>query len=200
MFDQDKEKPATSRPPAAIAREIRRRTTLTIPRGISMEAWRSLGQQIEAISNSSSWWLGDWLIYGQSEFPNRYKHAIAQTSLDYQTLRNYAWVARSFKPNQRLAELSFQHHAEVAGMEPEERGRLLKQAAEHGWSRNELRRQVRSRRATVEEERPVPLKIKPNDDQRERWQAAAQHTSQDLLTWITTSLDDAVDTIPTAGG
>ncbi|MEU3723315.1 LmbU family transcriptional regulator [Streptomyces sp. NPDC031705] len=199
MLDHAKENPVTVSPSTAFGQAIRRRTTLSIPRGMSMEAWSSLGQQIEAISNSSSWWLGDWLIYGQSEFPNRYKHAIAQTSLDYQTLRNYAWVARSFAPHQRLAELSFQHHAEVAGMDPEERGRLLSQAAEQGWSRNELRRQVRARKSPVEEERPVPLKIKPNDDQRERWQAAAQHTRQDLLTWITAALDDAVESIPAVG-
>ncbi len=163
---------------------------------MTIDTWRSLGRQIHEISSSSAWWLGDWLLYGQSEFPNRYKHAMAQTSLDYQTLRNYAWVARRFAPDERYGDVSFQHHAEVAGLQPEERGRWLRLAQEHGWSRNELRRQVRAQRGSAGGEHPALLKIKPDGDQRELWQAAALHTGKDLLTWITAVLDDAAKWAP----
>ncbi|KUL55317.1 hypothetical protein ADL22_01425 [Streptomyces sp. NRRL F-4489] len=180
---------------------MRGRTALCIPRGMSIDAWRSLGRQIQEISSSSAWWLGDWLLYGQAEFPNRYKHAIAQTSLDYQTLRNYAWVARRFAPHQRHEALSFQHHAEVAGLPEEERGQWLARAAEQRWSRNELRRQVRVRKEiTGAAERAVQLKMKPDDGQRELWQAAAVRTGKDLLTWITTVLDDAANSAPAISG
>ncbi|MFE6690678.1 LmbU family transcriptional regulator [Streptomyces sp. NPDC057743] len=175
---------------------MRRRTALCIPRGMSLDSWRSLGRQLQEISSSSAWWLGDWLLYGQAEFPNRYKHAIAQTSLDYQTLRNYAWVARRFEPHERHERLSFQHHAEVAGLPQEERGQWLARAAEHGWSRNELRRQVRAQKEITGTSRAAQLKMKPDDGQRELWQAAALHTGKDLLTWITAVLDDASKSTP----
>ncbi|QFR02865.1 DUF1016 domain-containing protein [Streptomyces phaeolivaceus] len=168
-----------------------RRTTLSISRGLPIEAWRNLGQQICAISNSSAWWLGDWLLYGQAEYPDRYKHAIAQTSLDYQTLRNYAWVARRFAPSRRRAALSFQHHAEVAGLPEEERDPWLSRAVEHGWSRNELRRQVRASREITSGERVVHLRMTPDDSQRRRWQEAAQRSDKDLLEWIRIALDKA---------
>ncbi|PBC83935.1 hypothetical protein SAMN05428945_1422 [Streptomyces sp. 2224.1] len=179
---------------------MRRRNNLRIPRGLSLADWCSLGQQIQAISSSSSWWLGDWLLYGQSEFPNRYKRAITETSLDYQTLRNYAWVARRFEPHERYGDLSFQHHAEVAGLAPEERGPWLARAQENRWSRNELRRQMRARKGIAGSARATQLKMKPDDCQRERWQAAALRTGEDLLTWITAVLDDAATSVPTASG
>lgn len=189
-----------SDPSAAPGQAMRRRNNLRIPRGLSLADWCSLGQQIQAISSSSSWWLGDWLLYGQSEFPNRYKRAITETSLDYQTLRNYAWVARRFEPHERYGDLSFQHHAEVAGLAPEERGPWLARAQENRWSRNELRRQMRARKGIAGSARATQLKMKPDDCQRERWQAAALRTGEDLLTWITAVLDDAATSVPTASG
>src|SRR4051794_9657427 len=103
-------RPATNGRLSVDGRAMTKRTTLAIPQGMPIGAWRNLGRQIFVISDSSAWWLGDWLIYGQSEYPDRYKHAIAETNLDYQTLRNYAWVARRFVPGRRREKVSFQHH------------------------------------------------------------------------------------------
>ncbi|WP_254706703.1 LmbU family transcriptional regulator [Streptomyces lunaelactis] len=178
---------------ATCGQAMKRRTSLSIPPGIPIGAWRNLGQHIHSISSSSAWWLGDWLLYGQEEYPSRYKHAVAQTSLDYQTLRNYAWVARRFESPQRVSGLSFQHHAEVAGLAADERSGLLKRALELGWSRNELRRQVKARKelaGVADGKVPARLKMRPNDDQRQRWQEAAEHEAVDLLAWITKILDD----------
>lgn len=41
--------------------------------------------------------LGDWLAYGQAVYANRHRTAVERTSLNYQALRNYAWVARQFR-------------------------------------------------------------------------------------------------------
>jgi hypothetical protein len=172
-----------------------KRTTLTIPQGMPIGAWRNLGRQIFVISDSSCWWLGDWLIYGQTAYPDRYKRAIAETSLDYQTLRNYAWVARRFAPHRRRERLSFQHHAEVTSLPEPEQDAWLARAEEHGWSRNELRRQIQGRR---EVDRPagevVQLQMNLIADQKQRWQAAAERAEKDLLGWIVTILDHAATT------
>ncbi|MFD7915398.1 LmbU family transcriptional regulator [Streptomyces sp. NPDC059752] len=178
---------------AVHSQALKRRTSLSIPPGIPMAVWCNLGQQVQAVSSSSAWWLGDWLLYGQLEYPDRYKNAISQTSLDYQTLRNYAWVARRFAAHQRVAGLSFQHHAEVAGLPPEDRAGWLRRALEQGWSRNELRRQVRAgkRMAGGTARTPVRLRMSPGDVQRRRWQEAADVQAVDLLEWITKILDEA---------
>src|SRR5581483_2680626 len=90
------------------------RTELRLPEHLPSAEWCRVGQHIALIENASSWWLGDWLVYGQHKFPDRYRKIMAETSLDYQTLRNYAWVARRFHPSRRRDRLSFQHHVTVA--------------------------------------------------------------------------------------
>lgn len=172
-------------------RAVTKRTGLSIPKGMPIGAWRNLGRQIYVISDSSAWWLGDWLIYGQSEYPNRYKHAIAETSLDYQTLRNYAWVARRFPIPRRREKLSFQHHAEVASLPPDEQDSWLVRAEKNEWSRNELRRQIQARRGVQRGAEIVHIQMNLGAEQKQRWQEAAERAEQDLLAWIVAILDHA---------
>jgi hypothetical protein len=168
-----------------------RRTSLCIPEGTSLDAWRRLGRQIFVISDSSVWWLGDWLVYGQTQFPDRYKRAIAETSLDYQTLRNYAWVARQVSPVQRREKLSFQHHAEVAGLSEAEQEEWLCLTEKNGWSRNELRRRIRACRQPAEVNTVACIQMNVVDDRKRRWQEAAENAEQDLIPWMLTVLDAA---------
>jgi hypothetical protein len=108
-----------------------------------LSSWEEIGRQIISISDSSTWWIADWLVYGENTFKDRYLEAIAKTGLNYQTLRNYAWVARRLGHSRRRDSLSFGHHSEVASLEAPEQDYWLRKAEELGWSRNELRRQVR---------------------------------------------------------
>ncbi|MET9294029.1 LmbU family transcriptional regulator [Streptomyces sp. NPDC003077] len=173
-------------------RAVTRRTALQIPQGMPLPEWRDLGRHIFLIANSSAWWLGDWLIYGQAQYPNRYKHAIAETSLDYQTLRNYAWVARRFSPERRHEKLSFQHHAEVAGLPPEGQDMWLDRAEKFAWSKTELRRQIRkSRQPEPEVEDVVQFQVSLVADQKQRWEAAAESAEKNLAEWIISTLDKA---------
>lgn len=86
---------------------LTKRTSLSLPPKISIEEWGHIGRKIFVISESSTWWLGDWLIYGQAHYPDRYMRAIEKTQLDYQTLRNYAWVARRYPVARRMGESEF---------------------------------------------------------------------------------------------
>src|SRR6266498_3549626 len=47
----------------------------------------SIARQLSVAVSSSAWCLGDWLRYGEAAYASRYRDAIQQTSLDYQTLR-----------------------------------------------------------------------------------------------------------------
>jgi hypothetical protein len=161
-----------------------------------IDDWTRIGRQIFVIGDSSAWWLGDWLIYGRSQYPDRYKRAIAETALDYQTLRNYAWVARRYPPERRRSALSFQHHAEVAGLPVDEQDRWLAHAETSGWSRNELRSRLRASRASLRDsqdpaDRVLEIHMDVPPTRRRRWSEAASTSDQDLVSWMVSVLDRA---------
>lgn len=123
---------------------VRPQVSLPLANRTSYGNWLDVGVRLSALATASAWCLGDWLIYGETYFPGRYRDAIEQTALEYKTLRNYAWVARRFTPQRRHGDLSFGHHAEVAGLAEPEQDFWLRKAERHSWSRNELRKQVRA--------------------------------------------------------
>jgi hypothetical protein len=117
---------------------------LQIPQGLDFGTWVSVGQRLWEMHGSSAWCLGDWLVYGETAYTGRYRDAIDQTSLDYQTLRNYAWVARRFALSRRRDSLSFGHHAEVASLPHVEQDFWLRKAEGLHWPVKRLRREVRA--------------------------------------------------------
>ncbi|WP_235031719.1 LmbU family transcriptional regulator [Actinacidiphila yanglinensis] len=118
---------------------------MTFPTNLSERAWERIGANLRDLTNSSAWWLADWLIFGETAYGwRRYREAIERTGLEYQTLRNYAWVARRFEHHRRRDGLSFAHHAEVTPLSPPEQDYWLRRAEQQKWSRNELRRAVRA--------------------------------------------------------
>ncbi len=119
------------------------RRGLLLPQRMTFEKWVGIGSHLSGIMSGSSWCLGDWLVYGEATFTGRYRDAIELTSLDYQTLRNHAWVARRFPLSRRRDRLSFTHHAEVAALPEPEQDFWLAKAEEHTWSAKRLRREVR---------------------------------------------------------
>lgn len=169
------------------------RTSLSLPPQLPLEEWQRLGTKIFAFWDSSSWWLGDWLVYGQTNYPDRYQVAVSETGLSYQTLRNYAWIARQFKVHRRRPSLSFQHHAEVASIPQEEQDRWLSRAEKFGWSRNELRRRIKASQKPAEQNHPeeTNIQVKVDTQLKTRWKAAAEKQDKDLDTWMITVLNQA---------
>ncbi|HEY3607055.1 MAG TPA: LmbU family transcriptional regulator [Pseudonocardiaceae bacterium] len=165
---------------------------LHIPDALDIDTWEQVGRKISVIANCAAWCLGDWLVYGQYKYGDRYRSVAAAVNLDSQTLRNYAWVARRYELECRRETLSFQHHAEAAAVPPEERERWLDLAEEHRWSRNELRRNLRAGRNG----RPQPPtglalpQLSIAADRIARWRDAAQRLNRDLEDWIVATLDD----------
>ncbi|MFF2194123.1 LmbU family transcriptional regulator [Streptomyces sp. NPDC058157] len=117
---------------------------MTFSPAMPQRAWEEIGSQLRDLASSSAWWMGDWLLFGENAYSGRYREAVGRTGLDYQTLRNYAWVARRFEQDRRRDALSFAHHAEVARLARPEQDYWLRRAEEQRWSRNELRRQLRA--------------------------------------------------------
>ena len=122
-------RPVADRPATAGSGErvLVSRRGLELRRGLPFERWLGIGRQLSAVSTSAAWCLGDWLAFGERAYAGRYRQAVEQTSLDYQTLRNYAWVARQFVISRRRDMLSFGHHAEVAALAEAEQDFLARQ-------------------------------------------------------------------------
>ncbi|WP_369211225.1 LmbU family transcriptional regulator [Streptomyces flavofungini] len=170
------------------------RTRLEIPHDLSLEAWCRLGGRILAVSNSSAWWIGDWLVFGQNQYGDRYRRAMRETKLDYQTLRNYAWVARKFEPSRRRDSLTFQHHMEVAALSEAEQDHWLDFSVRLNWSRNELRKQIRASMSAEQDDlrRQVQLSLQLDELRLERWREAARRSNLTLTEWISLVVDEAI--------
>jgi hypothetical protein len=191
---------------------------LDFPRALRFENWVHVGRVLATSRTSLAWCLGDWLVYGEEVFAGRYRDAVELVSLDYQTLRNYAWVARRFPLSRRREALSFGHHAEVASLPEPEQEFWLRKAEDLGWSRNRLRSELRSslreRTHAIEKasstRTPTAQRLSDDSDndsaatdevmrllleldsaQGERWNAAAAKEHLSVEAWAVRALDDA---------
>lgn len=171
---------------------------LQIPDGISFNTWSGMGRKLLGLSNACAWSLGDWVIYGERAYGQRYRVALDTTALEYQTLRNYAWVARRFDLSRRRDTLSFQHHAEVASLAEPEQELWLTRAERARWSRNELRRRVQAARQpnrSIAPDSAVKLQVEVTRDREQRWRDAASAAAQALPEWIAAAVDAAADAV-----
>jgi hypothetical protein len=168
--------------------------SLQLKQGLGFDVWSEVGHRIARVSNASCWWLGDWLVYGERAYGRRYADAIEASALDYQTLRNYAWVARRFEPSRRRAGLSLQHHAEVAALPAAEQDLWLDRCQRRGWSRNEFRRRIKAIGPTESELRAPhahTVRVPVTTDREQLWREAAAAADQELVDWIAGAADQA---------
>ena len=112
----------------------------SLPDNVEWDDWVKAGAVLQTIHKNINFWIGDWILFGESHFPETYSQAILLTGKSDATLRNCAWVASIFPPEQRR-DLSFTHHFEVAGMDNvQDRDHLLDKAEEEEWSSLYLRK------------------------------------------------------------
>ncbi|WP_308013357.1 LmbU family transcriptional regulator [Streptomyces beigongshangae] len=167
---------------------------LHIPAGLAFEEWERAGRQLSGLLNSSSWWLGDWLVYGKDHYADRYERGIRAAGLQYQTLRNYAWVSRRFELHRRRSALSFQHHAELASMPVDDQETWLDRAERMKWSTKQLRNAIRARRQLTPQETrtgAATRQLAVPDNRLQWWHKAAAQAGTELGEWVTATLDAA---------
>jgi hypothetical protein len=201
----DDSNPARLRPDESMAARIglgsqvsAKRTELQLPALLPLGTWARVGQQIALLGSSSAWWLGDWLIYGRKSFPDRYKQAMVGTSLDYQTLRNYAWVAGRFPVPRRRDTLSFQHHAAVASLPPAQQDAWLDLASSLHWSLAQLRGELKTasrQRESREGHDTAAIELTVSEDRYDRWETAAHKEQKKLVDWLVAVIDEVATQI-----
>jgi hypothetical protein len=115
---------------------------LRFPGRLPFDTCLGVVRQLSAVVRSSAWCPGDWLANGQRAYGSRYREALERTGVDYQTLRNCAWVARRFTLSRRRGTLSFGHHAEVASLPDAEQDFWLRKAEKHCRPTSKLRQRA----------------------------------------------------------
>lgn len=110
----------------------------------TFDQWLDCGGFIRSAGRSVHFWIGDWLNYGENNWPDKYQEAIEKTGFDYGTLRNDKWIAARVPSHIRKVELSFDHHQTVAdsNLETEEMEKLLQEAVDKKISSSSFRKYV----------------------------------------------------------
>jgi hypothetical protein len=164
--------------PAELAADLRAVGMLTIvglnPEAfdpdVSYDRWESVGVLFGVLYAGSKFALGDWINWGERVFgqeaaqavestpSERYSQAQRVTGLAPGTLANIASVCGRVAFDRRRPGVSFETHAEVAALDPDQQVFWLDKVVENGWSRDDLRRELRPR--------AVPPETEPGGDGR----------------------------------
>lgn len=127
-------------------------TSLSLPDNTSPDQWAGVGYLLAAQEVYSGaalkWFIGDWLLHGEEKLGDVYTQYLGPETWDYKTVQNCRWVASRISAERRRADLSFAHHAEVAGLPPVVQDRLLSLAASEGMSRDDFRAHIKGERQT----------------------------------------------------
>jgi hypothetical protein len=111
---------------------------------IGLAEWSAVGRRFGEIGRCSQWWLGDWILYGNQRFGERYVRAVKLTGYDVQSLMNMVYVASRFAVSRRRENLSWSHHAALAALDVGEQERWLERAGAERLSVADLRVELRS--------------------------------------------------------
>jgi hypothetical protein len=173
---------------------------LHIPAALSFDEWKLAGRRLSGIVDSSCWWLGDWLVYGKDRYSDRYQRGIAAVGLQYQTLRNYAWVSRRFPLDRRRTALTFQHHSELASLPIEEQDKWLDWAEQGTWTTKQLRSAVRlARQKAVPVQSAAEIEavkqLTVPGSRVEWWRKAAEQSGTAFDQWVLATLDQAAEMV-----
>ena len=152
---------------------------------LHVRRWVACGKRLVQVRSASSWWIGDWMRYGNAQYGEKYGAASLATGYDRQTLMNLAYVASRFPVERRRAGVSWSHHAELAAMAEAEQEAWLDRIERDRLSvrslREEARRELSTRRRS---HRPPadPAEIHRAEDQAcphcgHRTNAAAPHST-----------------------
>lgn len=118
---------------------------LTDP-GMDFDEYEGLGTFLGMMKRATSWWLGDWLNFGEGTYGERFAQAVHATKLNEQTLLHYQFVCREVAASRRAPGLAFGAHALVARLDPKEQTYWIKQAVRKGWGERELRDAMKAKR------------------------------------------------------
>lgn len=109
---------------------------------IPLDQYESLGTFFGTLKRAASWWLGDWLIFGEATYGERVSQAMEATGLAQETLAYYRSVCEKVPRSRRLPQLGFGHHALVRNLAPRQQERWLQKALKNDWPEATLKSEI----------------------------------------------------------
>jgi len=129
------------------------RTGIEFHQDLTFEEWDALGQKLGDVGKSIGFVIGDWINYGEAHWGDKYEEALERTGLAYQTLADFAYVARKVQFSLRNEKLDFTHHRVVAKLKsPDEKRHWLEMAEKHNLGIRRLRKSINFGRIATPEE------------------------------------------------
>jgi len=154
---------------------------LDLPPAIDFDEWRRTGHALGRVGRAVPWWIGDWANFGEARYGETYAQVIDELGLDYQTVSNYAWIARTYPSSSREETLSWRHHFDAAGLDPERRAELLLRAKVEGLTTRQVRQEANR----------IKRELKSGTSEVE-----VHATNEDNTTALCEILDDVIEQVP----
>lgn len=109
---------------------------------LTFDEWDALGRKISRAARCIGFLVGDWINYGEGRYGEMYLDALNKTGFDYQTLRNFAWVAKAVQLSVRTDKLTWEHHKMVAKLAGDDQRVWLEAAQKQALSTRRLRKSI----------------------------------------------------------
>lgn len=110
---------------------------------MSFDQYQAIGRTFQQIQHSLSWWMGDWMNYGEQKFGDIAAQAVEDTGKSIETLLKWKAVAFRVSRQIRRKELGWTHHFYVAYVPEEYRGPLLDMAVNLDLASRQLKEVVK---------------------------------------------------------
>jgi len=103
------------------------------------DQWAAYGHQLQTADTAVNWAIGDWVLFGETHWPDRAIEATAATGLSQATISRAVTVARRFSPERRRAEVPWSVYRELVALDPADQDRYVAMAADNGLSSRAVR-------------------------------------------------------------
>jgi hypothetical protein len=150
------------------------------------ERWEERLREAARKSDASQWEIGDAIREADEAWGDTYTLAEQITGKEYKTLRNYATVCRAFDKSRRRDNLTFGHHAAVAGRKEDDQDKWLDLATKKDLSVATLRLKMREAgNGTGNRANAARYVVKPAPEADVLWVKAATKRKMEVQEWLT---------------
>lgn len=120
-------------------------TSVELPAKLAYEDFVTIGLKLGQLKHFTKFAIGDWLVYGEHNYGERYAQAAAEIGLSSDEAHMLHYVSSRVAVSARNISLFWSHHKEVAKLEPKKQVQWLDRAAKERWTVKILCEQLESK-------------------------------------------------------